>query len=68
MVALGIGVRSPTLPVIALGVIRRVDYALYLLSVQRAAAAARACRWARVRWTLHRARAMVLVPFHAGRR
>jgi predicted RND superfamily exporter protein len=34
MVALGIGVKVATLPVIALGVGIGVDYALYLLSVQ----------------------------------
>ena len=39
MVALGIGVKVATLPVIALGVGVGVDYALYLLSVQLAAAA-----------------------------
>ncbi|WP_075790854.1 efflux RND transporter permease subunit [Massilia putida] len=37
MVALGIGVKVATLPVIALGVGVGVDYALYLLSVQLAA-------------------------------
>jgi len=37
MVALGIGVKVATLPVIALGVGIGVDYALYLLSVQLAA-------------------------------
>jgi predicted RND superfamily exporter protein len=37
MVALGIGVKVSTLPVIALGVGVGVDYALYLLSVQLAA-------------------------------
>src|SRR5438046_9969737 len=36
MVALGIGVKVATLPVIALGVGIGVDYALYLLSVQLA--------------------------------
>jgi predicted RND superfamily exporter protein len=36
MVALGIGVKVATLPVIALGVGVGVDYALYLLSVQLA--------------------------------
>ena len=34
MVALGIGVKVATLPVVALGVGIGVDYALYLLSVQ----------------------------------
>lgn len=37
MVALGIGVKVATLPVIALGVGIGVDYALYLLSIQLAA-------------------------------
>ncbi|MES2258343.1 MAG: MMPL family transporter [Pseudomonadota bacterium] len=37
MVALGIGVKVSTLPVIALGVGVGVDYALYLLSIQLAA-------------------------------
>src|SRR6058998_862583 len=37
MVALGIGVKVATLPVVALGVGIGVDYALYLLSVQLAA-------------------------------
>ena len=37
MVALGIGVKVATLPVIALGVGVGVDYALYLLSIQLAA-------------------------------
>jgi len=37
MVALGIGIKVSTLPVIALGVGCGVDYALYLLSVQLAA-------------------------------
>jgi predicted RND superfamily exporter protein len=37
MVALGIGVKVATLPVIALGIGVGVDYALYLLSVQLAA-------------------------------
>ena len=37
MVALGIGIKVATLPVIALGVGCGVDYALYLLSVQLAA-------------------------------
>jgi hypothetical protein len=36
MVALGIGVKVATLPVVALGVGIGVDYALYLLSVQLA--------------------------------
>ena len=36
MVALGIGVKVATLPVIALGVGIGIDYALYLLSVQLA--------------------------------
>jgi predicted RND superfamily exporter protein len=37
MVAMGIGVKVATLPVIALGVGIGVDYALYLLSIQLAA-------------------------------
>jgi hypothetical protein len=37
MVALGIGVKVATLPVVALGVGIGIDYALYLLSVQLAA-------------------------------
>ena len=45
MVALGIGVKVATLPVIALGVGIGVDYALYLLSRAAGPAARRACRW-----------------------
>ena len=44
MVALGIGVKVATLPVIALGVGIGVDYALYLLSRAAGAAARAACR------------------------
>jgi predicted RND superfamily exporter protein len=44
MVALGIGVKVATLPVIALGVGIGVDYALYLLSVQLRSSARRVAR------------------------
>ena len=53
MVALGIGVKVATLPVIALGVGIGVDYALYLLSVQLAQQRAGASLAAAYRRALH---------------
>ena len=55
MVALGIGVKVATLPVIALGVGIGVDYALYLLIVQLAQQrAGETCRGVRPRAAVHR--------------
>ena len=69
MVALGIGVKVATLPVIALGVGIGVDYALYLLSVQLAQQRAGASLASAYRRALHftgRVVALVGVTLAAG--
>jgi uncharacterized protein len=61
MVALGMGVKVATLPVIALGVGIGVDYALYILSVTLASCAtARACPTAYYRALLFTGKVVVL--------
>ena len=62
MVALGMGVKVATLPVIALGVGIGVDYALYILQRHAGAAArrARACREAYYRALLFTGKVVML--------